>query len=196
VPHRREDNARLRFLTKYEDPVLRTKIRELCPEREPEFDLAVYTGIRRGEQYRLRWEDVNFEQRLLTIARSKNGAMRHLPLNASAQHALAELYARNSHSEFVCGGVKEPRYWYQPVVIAAGLKDFTWHCLRHTFASRLVMAGVDIRTVAELMGHKTLAVTMRYAHLAPDHQRAAVERLEPTAIRTATSLGSQAAIVQ
>jgi integrase len=86
---------------------LRTKIRELCPEREQELDLAVYTGIRRGEQYRLRWEDVNFEQRLLTIPRSKNGAMRHLPLNASALRALAELYARNSHSEFVCGGVKE-----------------------------------------------------------------------------------------
>jgi integrase len=53
--------------------------------------------------------------------------------------------------------------------------------------SRLVMAGVDIRTVAELLGHKTLAMTMRYAHLAPDHQRAAVERLEATATKTATA---------
>ncbi len=122
--------------------------------------------------------------------------MRHLPLNASALHALAELRARNGHYEFVCGGVKDPRYWFEPLVVATGLKDFTWHCLRHTFASRLVMAGVDIRTVAELMGHKTLAMTMRYAHLAPDHQRAAVERLEPTATRTATTHDSQAAMVQ
>jgi hypothetical protein len=62
-------------------------------------------------------------------------------------------------------------------VESAGLTDFTWYCLRHTFASRLVMAGVDIRTVAELMGHKTIQMTMRYAHLAPEHNLAAVESL-------------------
>ena len=64
---------------------------------------------------------------------------------------------------------------------------------RHTFASRLVMAGVDIRTVAELMGHKTLAMTMHYTHLAPDHQRAGIERLEPTATKTATDESFSAA---
>jgi Phage integrase family len=58
-----------------------------------------------------------------------------------------------------------------------GLPTFHWHDLRHTFASRLVMAGVDIRTVQELMGHKTIQVTMRYAHLAPAHQLEAVQRL-------------------
>jgi integrase len=196
VPHRREDNARLRFLSKDEERGLRIKIRELCPEREPEFDLALYTGMRRSEQYRRRWEDVDFERRLLTISQSKNGAMRHLPLNASAVHALADLRSKNEHSEFVCGGVKEPRHWFEPLVVAAGLKDFTWHCLRHTFAGRLVMAGVDIRTVAELMGHRTLAMTMRYSHLAPDHQRAAVDRLEPTTTGTATSNDSRSPMVQ
>ncbi len=70
-----------------------------------------------------------------------------------------------------------PREWFDPAVKAAGLKDFTWHCLRHTFASRLVMAGVDLRTVQELMGHKTIQMTVRYAHLAPKHQLAAVQRL-------------------
>lgn len=196
VKHRREDNARLRFLSKDEEYTLRIRIRELWPEREPELDLALYTGMRRGEQYQLRWEDVDFERRLLTIPRSKNGTVRHLPLNASALHALVELRSRNSHSEFVCGGVKDARYWFEPTVIVARLKDFTWHCIRHTFASRLVMAGVDIRTVAELMGHKTLAMTMRYAHLAPDHQRAAVDRLEPTATRTATEPKPVLAYVQ
>ncbi len=60
----------------------------------------------------------------------------------------------------------------------AGLSGFSWHCLRHTFASRLVMAGVDIRTVQELLGHKTIAMTVRYSHLAPKHALAAVERLD------------------
>ena len=81
---------------------------------------------------------------------------------------------------------------------AAGLKDFTWHCLRHTFASRLVMAGVDLRTVQELMGHKTIQMTVRYAHLAPKHQLAAVQRLCDTGTKqkapndTKTDTGSLA----
>ena len=61
---------------------------------------------------------------------------------------------------------------------AAGLQSFTWHCLRHSFACNLIMAGVDIRTAQELMGHRTIAMTARYAHLAPSHTLAAVERLD------------------
>jgi Phage integrase family len=72
----------------------------------------------------------------------------------------------------------EPSFVTVPVRKAANLTEFTWHCLRHTFASRLVMAGVDIRTVQELMGHKTIAMTVRYAHLAPKHTQAAVEKLD------------------
>jgi hypothetical protein len=74
------------------------------------------------------------------------------------------------------------------MVSADRLGDFTWHCLRHTFASRLVMAGVDIRTVQELPGHKTIAMTARYSHLAPKHTLAAVERLDtPTVEPTDTT---------
>jgi site-specific recombinase XerD len=83
-----------------------------------------------------------------------------------------------------------------PAVAAGNINDFTWHCLRHTFASRLVMAGVDIRTVAELLGHKTLAMTMRYTHLAPDFQRAPVERLERSDTRSDTSAVPAAGYVQ
>jgi site-specific recombinase XerD len=62
-------------------------------------------------------------------------------------------------------------------VKAAGIEDFRFHDLRHTFGSRLVMSGVDLRTVQELMGHRTIAMTLRYTHLSPDHQQQAVERL-------------------
>ena len=61
---------------------------------------------------------------------------------------------------------------------AAGIEGFTWHCLRHTFASRLVMSGADLRTVAELLRHRTLAMVMRYAHLAPDFGMDAVQRMQ------------------
>jgi hypothetical protein len=87
--------------------------------------------------------------------------------------ALTELRRQNGSTEFVCGGRSEPRKWFGPCLTAAGIKGFTWHCLRHTFASRLVMSGADVRTVAELLRDRTLAMVMRYAHLAPDY------RMEP-----------------
>lgn len=69
------------------------------------------------------------------------------------------------------------RDWFEPAIKQAKIEDYTWHCNRHTFASRLVMAGVDIRTVAQLMGHATIQMTMRYAHLAPEREQLAVDRL-------------------
>jgi len=95
---------------------------------------------------------------------------------------------------FVCGGVPGPRQWFDPVLKDAKISGFTWHCLRHTFASRLVMAGVDLRTVQELMGHKTISMTVRYAHLAPKHTLTAVERLDAsTPASTATTSATEGA---
>jgi site-specific recombinase XerD len=188
VRHRLENNARIRFLSPEEETTLRTAIEAACPERIAELELALHTGMRMSEQYRLRWEDVSFARRTLTVPRSKNGETRHVPLNKAALAALVALEKRANGSEFVCGGAVEPRRWFEPVVKAANLAAFSWHCLRHTFASRLVMAGVDIRTVQELMGHKTISMTVRYSHLAPKHTLAAVERLDaPTAEPTDTT---------
>jgi integrase len=75
--------------------------------------------------------------------------------------AVARSASLANSSELVCGGAKEPRRWFGPAVEAAKLSGFTWHCLRHTFANRLVMAGVDIRTVQELLGYKTISMTVR-----------------------------------
>jgi site-specific recombinase XerD len=147
----------------------------------PEFDLALNTGLRLSEQYGLLWENVSIPLRMLTITRSKNGTMRHVPLNQAAVKALETLRKQYPASEFVCGGAREPRRWFEPVLKDAKVANFSWHCIRHTFASRLVMAGVDIRTVQELLGHKTIGMTVRYSHLAPKHTLAAVERLDTPA---------------
>ncbi len=105
-----------------------------------------------------------------------------MPLSSAAVTALEQLRGGedatgwvflNSQGERLTG----PRYWFEPAIREAKIQDFHWHDLRHTFASRLTMAGIDLRTVQELMGHKTIAMTCRYAHLAPTHQLAAVERL-------------------
>jgi integrase len=196
VQHRLENNARIRFLSPEEEPKLRAAIEAAGPERIAELDLSLNTGMRLSEQYRLHWQDVSLTRRTLTIPRSKNGETRHVPLNKTAVAALESLAKRTGNSEFVCGGAIEPRRWFEPAVKIAGLGAFSWHCLRHTFASRLVMAGVDIRTVQELMGHKTIAMTVRYSHLAPKHTLAAVERLdalagESTDTTTDTNTSSQ-----
>ena len=72
-----------------------------------------------------------------------------------------------------------PRGWFPAALEEAMIEGYTWHCNRHTFASRLVMAGVDLHTVAELLGHRTLQMVMRYSHLAPEHQASAVVGWSP-----------------
>ena len=194
VKHRQENNARVRWLTADEETRLRAVVSERCPEHLPELDLALNTGLRLSEMYSLAWENVSLARSVLTVLRSKNGEMRHVPLNSLALAALAELRKRGDGTGPVIRNLKgEPlagqRFWFEPAVDKAKIRGFSWHCLRHTFASRLVMAGVDIRTVQELMGHKSIQMTVRYAHLAPKHTLAAVERLAATAASSADVSG-------
>ena len=197
LKRKREDNERVRFLGQFlpvktedenlknlrdEEARLRAVIVKDYPTHLPELMIALHTGMRPSEQYGLKWDRVDLMRHLISIPKSKNGKARHIPLNAEALGAFTELSKRHSpvgwvfvtmDSERLCGY----KHWFGPAVETAGIRDFTWYCLRHTFASRLVMAGVDLRTVAELMGHKTIQMTMRYAHLAPEHNLAAVEKL-------------------
>jgi site-specific recombinase XerD len=187
VKHRREDNGRTRYLTVDEETRLRAVVTNRYPQHMPELDIALNTGLRRGEQYSLTWEDVDFGMKMLTVCLTKNGETRHVRLNSAAVTALSELYGNSPASGYVFTSrqgdrLLKGRHWFEPAIQAAGVKNFTWHCLRHTFASRLVMAGVDLRTVQQLMGHKTIQMTVRYAHLTPEHQLAAVERLCPAGI--------------
>jgi integrase len=183
IERRRENNARDRYLLEQEETALRNTISDYCPQRLPELEIALHTGMRRGEQYTCEWSWVDLERKLLTVPRSKHGEKRRVYLNDRAVSAFQTLWRfsdghgrvfahlYNSHRTV---GARE---WFEVALSKVGIHNFHWHDLRHTFASRLVMAGVDIRTVQELMGHKTIQVTMRYAHLAPVHQLEAVQRL-------------------
>lgn len=185
VRQRREDNGRLLWFTPEQEARLRAVIREQWPAHEPEFDLALNTGMRASEQYRLTWEQVDFERRQIAIYKTKNRHPRYIPLNQAAITALMASRPQSDGAGPVIRhtirtkdqAAQKARHWFERAAALAGLGEYTWHCLRHTFASRLVMAGVDLRTVQELMGHRTLAMTCRYAHLAPQHQLEAVERL-------------------
>lgn len=108
--------------------------------------------------------------------------MRHVPLNSTALAALAELRKRGDSTGLVIRNVQGeplvgPRHWFEPAIRKAGILGLSWHCLRHTFASRLAMARVDLPTVQDLLGHKSIAMTVCYSHLSPSHTLAAVERL-------------------
>jgi site-specific recombinase XerD len=184
VRQEKENNARIRWLSANEETALRAVIERDCPEHMPEFEVGLHTGMRRSEQYRMEWERVDFENGLIEVPKSKPGDKRYVRMNSRVRMILSALkdYGLGDRV-FAC---QSPRSWFDPAVKAAKVKNFSWHCLRHTFISRLVMAGVDLRTVQELAGHKNIAMTCRYAHLAPGHQQAAVEKLVPSATTTAT----------
>ncbi len=183
VRHRIENNARVRFLSEEQEKRLFEYLRANVPERVPEVLVGLHSGMRRSEQYLttecpeggLKWGNIDFRNGLLTIPRSKHGGIRHIPMNSVLRSALLDR-RKHATSDYVFPG-EIPSRWFTRVCKEVEIRDFTWHSLRHTFASRLVMAGVDLRTVQELMGHRTITTTMRYAHLAPAHQAEAVERL-------------------
>jgi site-specific recombinase XerD len=181
----KENEGRVRYLKQDEEILLRAVIRSEYPDCEPELDLALYTGMRRGEQFTLKWADVDVQSGILTV-RGKTG-MRHIVANSSARSALERLraYTKKVMSVYVCPDAtsdtqRDNRRWLEKSAKKAGLRNFHWHDLRHTFASRLVMSGVDIRTVQELLGHKSILMTMRYSHLSPDHRAAAAEKIGGT----------------
>jgi integrase len=198
VKRRKENNERVRFLEPEEEVKLRGKICELCPEHEAEFDLALHTGMRRGEQYRLRWQDVDLKRNFATIARSKHGEARRIQINSIARGALLRLRERGHNVGYVCPGHEGPRardwrHWFEDAVEQAQIYNFRWHDLRHTFASRLVMAGVPLRAVQLLMGHKCIETTLRYSHLGETELHNAVERLTATSTDTTTSTAQSGA---
>ncbi len=186
----------LRFLSEGE-------ITRLCekpaPEHWPLVAFALETGLRLSEQFHARWDCVNLEQGVLTIPLSKSGRTRHVILSEAALTILRSLSSW-MHSPYLfpspvnAGQPMQGRNFvvkvYDPALKAASITDATWHTLRHTFASRAVMAGVDIRTVQELMGHSTITMTMRYAHLSPAHLRAAVNKASLGVIAAKTQVGT------
>ena len=159
------------------------ELRELhyCDYLEPLIILAVNTGMRKGEILGLEWSHVDLEKEYLTVIsdNSKSGKGRHIPLNKAAKDTLVNWLNDTNNQGYVFKGIedqpiKDIKKAWANLLINAGITDFRFHDLRHHFASKLVMAGVDLNTVRELMGHSDLKMTLRYAHLAPEHKAKAV----------------------
>lgn len=162
--------------------------------------LALNTGMRRGEMFKLRWENVSIQRAELIVAAatSKGNKTRHVALNATAVAVLQELAAERDTAAREAKAAGEPvklapfvfvnadtdrpfvtlKKSWAVMVERAQLNDFTFHDQRHDFASRLVQAGVNLYEVRDLLGHSSITLTERYAHLAPHQKRAAVALLD------------------
>ena len=178
----KEDNARLRFLSRDEYKTLLGIIQRDNPEQVPAFIVSVYTGMRWGEQYSLEWGQVDLERKMIRLEKTKNGSPRNVPLNSVTLGTLTQQRDAVPHE---AGDVVFPRpgpssdcrWWFEPALAEAKVTDYTWHNNRHTFCSWLAIAGVSTKEIQVLAGHKTIAMAARYAHLSPEATAAASERL-------------------
>ncbi len=139
---------------------------------------AANTGLRRGELTALDWTDIDLAGKRVHVraAAAKSGKSRYVPLNTEAFDVLKRWKGQGTGAGRVFA-VRDVKTAWLAIVASAKIKNFRFHDLRHTFASRLVMAGVDLNTVRELLGQADLTMTLRYAHLAQEHKEAAVELL-------------------
>ena len=164
VRQRKESNGRIRYLLDEEEDRLCKTILDLFPEHMPELTIAVGTGMRKSEQYGLIWKRVDFKRREVHLPKTKNGEARDVPMSVGrvcriSADETAKCKTRRSRvpnpqpARMVRGRERKPK-----------LDDFRWHDCRHTFCSRLAMAGVPLKTIQMLAGHKTIAITARYAH--------------------------------
>lgn len=175
-----ENNRRLRYLSKEECGALI----EACHNHlKPIVITAMNTGMRKGEILSLKWDNVDLRHGFILLDVTKNGERREIPINGTLRATLETLAFNVDGHKYVFHDRNGRPYQdikksFHAACKVAGIQGFRFHDLRHTFASHLVMAGVDLTTVKELLGHKTLTMTLRYAHLAPTHKVKALDILD------------------
>jgi integrase len=201
-----ENNRRLRYLSKEE---CHTLIDACVDYLKPIVITALNTGMRKGEILSLKWDNVDLTHGFILLDHTKNGERREIPINATLRATLEELFKGTVKKP---RRIDVPYVFYRVVYDdstgkanstgkafvriqrcfisackKANIRDFRFHDLRHCFASHLVMVGIDLTTVKELLGHKELTMTLRYAHLAPAHKVKAVDILDQALNNSPTS---------
>jgi len=192
VPKEKEDNKRDRWLSDDEE----ASLLEHSPEWLRDIILfSLHTGLRQDELLSLTWERVNILRKTILIKDTKNGKPKTIPLNKTALGILeskARVISIKGRIVFhsKCGTKIDKHNLRRAFVIAmerAGIEDFTFHGLRHTFATRLAQSGCDLYKISKLLGHKDIKTTQRYAHHCPDSLRDGVEMLENDCKMTAVA---------
>jgi len=151
---------------------------------------ALHTGMRKGEILNLQWKDANFIRKIVTVLKSKNGEKRSIPMSKTLCKTLQDIKVRDISGRVFPISDRSLREAFKTALDKAGIENFRIHDLRHTFATRLVQNGVDLYKVKELLGHKTIAMTMRYAHHYPESLRASVEVLDTCHVLVTVNAGN------
>ena len=182
IPSLPENNERTRFLSEAE----RTSLFKAC--RASKWDklylivlLAITTGARKGELTKLRWNDIDFDRRTAYVATTKNGQPKVLPLTDSVIREL-QLFDSKDSSLIFASKVKENVAYcftkpWKKALEDADIKDFRFHDLRHSCASYLAQSGASLLEIADVLGHKQISVTKRYAHLCIEHKVSLINRV-------------------
>lgn len=185
ITRKSESKGRVRFLSDEERKALLDACREArSPNLYLIVILALSTGARRGEIINLKWKDVDLDRRAIYLHDTKNKESRVLPLVSHALELMREhSKVRRIDSELVFPSKKDPlKPWgmqkaWEFALVKSGVEDFRFHDLRHSAASYLAMNGASLAEIAEVLGHKTLAMVKRYAHLSESHTSSVVERM-------------------
>ncbi len=174
-----ENNRRLRFLSIEECQ----RLVECChKDLRPIVIVALNTGMRRSEIFNLKWDQVDLSHGFILLDVTKNGERREITINTTLEYLFKEI-THSVESEYVIAGktgkpLTDIKTGFHTTLRKTGISDFIFYNLRHTFSSHLVIAGIDLTSVKELLGHKSLSMTLRYSHLAPGHKRKAVYILD------------------
>lgn len=151
------------------------------PHLKPILLCAVSTGLRRSELLNLLWSDVDLKNDTITVRDSKNYDFRIISINPALKEELIRI-KENCSSEYLFGfnghSVKEIKRSFETALRKSGIPVCRFHDLRHTFATTLVMKGVDLVTLQELLGHKSILMTKRYFRPTPEQKKKAVESLD------------------
>ena len=183
VSKKTEPRGVVRYLSDEERAALLNACRE--SELKPLYLIVLFaltTGMRRGELLGLRWQDVDLERRIAVLQNTKNGDRRSVPIVPEVANLLREHgKVRRLDTDLVFAGTGDDpiwfdNYWYRALKVAK-IKDFRFHDLRHTAASYLAMSGATTAEIAAVLGHRTLQMVKRYAHLSEQHPGRVVERL-------------------
>ncbi len=175
-----DDSKRLRYLSKQECQ----ELINVCDEHmRPIVVTALNTGMRKGEILNLKWDNVDLKHGFILLDVTKNNERREIPINLTLRSVLQGITRRLDvpyvfYDPRTEKPYKDIKNSFRTALRRVKIRDFHFHDLRHTFASHLVMSGVDITTVSRLLGHKSLKMTLRYSHLAPAHMVKAVDLLD------------------
>jgi len=174
----RENPGRERYLSDEEIDLL---LGQANNKIKPILIVALNTGMRFGEIINLEWHSVDFALTTIYLTNTKNGSRRDVPMNIKVFDALKNLQATASNNYVFCHKngkkIKNIQKAFTNLLKKIDISDLNFHDLRHTFASRLVKKGIPLNTVRELLGHKSITMTLRYSHLSKNHLTKAVALL-------------------